>query len=180
MLSFVVFCHFLNCGYSGILTFSRLYVKNIRNLFLTYVYIFGIIRAQHIYDWFEVNQSPSIRMAIWLRVKDMKVKTNKYKVNNVTAIIGPNFHNRRGPSKMNIIDFNIMVAVVTEESHITSMGILASMKWSDGAEWCSLILPDKNRRWSHIFDSYSIFKGSSEKKDWTRKNGWYILAILWK
>lgn len=29
---------------------------------------------------------------------------------------------------MNIIDFNIMVAIVTEESHITSMGILASMK----------------------------------------------------
>lgn len=58
----------------------------------------------------------------------MKVKKIKYKVNNVTAIIGPNFHNRRGPSKMNIIDFNIMVAIVTEESHITSMGILASMK----------------------------------------------------
>ena len=58
----------------------------------------------------------------------MKGNNNKHKVNNVTAIIGPNFHNRRGPSKMNIIDFNIMVAIVTEESHITSMGILASMK----------------------------------------------------
>ena len=81
-------------------------------------------------------------------------------------LLGLTFIIEGGPSKMNIIDFNIMVAIVTEESHITSMGILASMKWSDGAEWCSLILPDKNRRWSRIFDSYSIFKGSSgEWKD---------------
>lgn len=34
--------------------------------------------------------------------KRYESKKSKHKVNNVTAIIGPNFHNRRGPYKMNI------------------------------------------------------------------------------
>lgn len=58
----------------------------------------------------------------------MKVETTKMKFIIWPSSVVISFRIEGEPDAVDIIDFNVMVAIVTTECEITTMGILASLK----------------------------------------------------